>query len=504
MFGKNMDLQSNNKNHRILLINPPFYRLKNIKNPHFPLGLGYVASMLSARGYDSVIYNAEITKEDFLSPEKAEDIIKAHSTFIKSINDKNNFVWREVRELVNDFKPNIIGITVLSTQAKAAKIITQIAKERDSKCVVVWGGLHPSIFAYDILKKKECDYVIRGEGEETFSDLCDVLFKNRGSLSEINGLSYTEKDRIVHNPDRSLIQHLDQLPHPNRINLKDRELMPKNTLGEIIGSRGCPYDCSFCSAPEFWQRKVRFRSPEAIIEEIEEIIHEFGTKEFYFWDDSFTINKNFIYKLCDLLISKAIHIAWSCRTRVDLLDDKLVFIMKKAGCVKFDIGIESGSPRILKYMSKDTSVAEVFKASKILKRHGMLWSAFFMIGIPEERKEDIQMTIALMKKLKPPVIYGSIYTPLPGTRIFQDLVESKMIDENNYEFERYSSYSHENFFLKYISKEEFNQYKSQFFRLIDQNNNSKIAFLNRVLKRWKFWAYNPKIFAEKVLSRICK
>jgi len=178
--------------------------------------------------------------------------------------------------------------------------------------------------------------------------------------------------------------------------------------------------------------------------------------------------------------------------------------MKKAGCIKCDIGIESGSPRILEYLRKNISLEEVKRGVKILNREGILWSGFFMIGIPEEKQEDIILTLEFMKNIRPPEIYGSIYTPLPGTQIFKDLVESKIIDENNHDFEKYSSYSEDNYFMKHISRDEFNSFKKQFFKFIDSNNNSQKALLNRIIKRWKFWVYNPNIFINKTFQYTAK
>ncbi|MGC8976612.1 MAG: B12-binding domain-containing radical SAM protein, partial [Candidatus Ratteibacteria bacterium] len=186
------------------------------------------------------------------------------------------------------------------------------------------------------------------------------------------------------------------------------------------GSRGCPYKCTFCSWPQMlYDGKIRFRSPEKIVEEIELLIKKYGIKEIFFDDDTFTCNKNWVIKICKLIIEREIKILWSCNGRVDNVDDEMLKIMKKSGCRMIKYGVESASQKTLDLIRKDYTIEEIKNAFKLTKKNKILIHATAMIGFPWETKNDMKETIKFIKKLSPDTCQFSIPIPYPGTKIFE-------------------------------------------------------------------------------------
>ncbi|MFA5089630.1 MAG: radical SAM protein [Candidatus Omnitrophota bacterium] len=344
---------------KILFINPPFQRLKGIAQIYFPLGLGYLCSYISTdRRIDALIYNAEVPSrlEQLPFHIRYQDMLNLHNRYIQAIKYDRHYVWQEVYKAVKEFNPDLIGITVLTAKYGSALRISQIAKSLNKSCKIVWGGPHASVDAERALENDTVDFVIRGEGEKTLKVLLDLLIEKRNDsregLSNVQGLSYKVDSRILHNPDRPLIEDLDVLPYPSKNRVMFAERYLPSSWGDIITLRGCPFNCGYCGAHNIWTNKVRYRSPQSVSEEIRLVISKYRNREFYFWDDNFTLNRERTIQLCRLLKGLKNRISWGCTTRVDLLDGPLIKEMKQAGCNYVSIGIETGSSRLLKKITK--------------------------------------------------------------------------------------------------------------------------------------------------------
>ncbi|OGP49414.1 MAG: hypothetical protein A2Y79_09855 [Deltaproteobacteria bacterium RBG_13_43_22] len=493
---------------KILLIRPPYTRLKSSgQAPYFPLGLGYIASVLSEDGFETKIYHAEnpLLKNEkiILDAEVAFDSRSiGYRKYIESIKDREHYVWKEVKDTLNMYQPDLIGISLLSVEIASALKISQICKEYNEKCYVVWGGLHPTFLPSDCLMNKEVDFVIRGEGEYPMLELCRSIEKG-DKISKVPNLSYRNNGDLCHNDTMMLIKDLDEIPFPARDSILYPESFDFKSFGSMIVSRGCPFRCSFCSSRNFWDNKVRFRSPENIIQEIKIIKKDYGTKFIMFWDDSFTINKNIIEKYCKALIESDLKINWKTATRADLIDDDLLNLMKKSGCVKLEIGVESGSDRIKKLICKDVTNDQIKKAFTLINKSGLGSGAFFMAGFPDETIEDLDQTFGLMKELDATEIAFNIFDPMPGSTDYQKCIDRGLLpknpDWNNVLFWPDAHY------VTNISKEDFSNYAIIIAKwLFKRNNSFKIKFRRNKHLIFSMMMDDPTLLIKKVFHFIKK
>ncbi|MCX6707346.1 MAG: radical SAM protein [Candidatus Woesearchaeota archaeon] len=385
---------------KVLLINPPARRLAGIRNVYFPIGLGYLAASLEKAGFSAGLYNAENPKEELkeLISGKYAALTSEYEKYSKALKDDSHFVWKEIRHTIQKFQPDAVCIRAATSNINCVQKIADIAKEYskefnkngDNECDIIIGGPHATLAPGEALKYQNFDFVVRNEGEVTIVELCRLLEKgksqvNKKNLEKINGLSFKDVKKtikITHNKQRDFVKDINTLPFPARQLSLYPELYSKNDWGCIVGGRGCPFNCGFCSANLQWGRMLRLRSVDNVLEEIKLVIEKYGSNEFFFWDDTFTANRQRTMELCRSLLNEKIRISWSCTTRVNVIDDELLSLMKKAGCNRIDIGVESGSERMLKLINKRINLNQVETAVKQINKHRIMCNAFFMIGFP--------------------------------------------------------------------------------------------------------------------------
>jgi len=211
----------------------------------------------------------------------------------------------------------------------------------------------------------------------------------------------------------------------------------------IITTRGCPYNCTYCSAHTLNSRKIRYHSPEYIIEELELLNKNFGISHFAIADDNFTFNREFVKEICNRIIQSNMKITWDCASngvRVDKLDEEVLRIMEKSGCTAITIAVESGSDRILKLMKKEFDLKTVKEKVSLIKRvTNMQLEGFFILGYPEENEFEIRQTINISKKLNLNIAEFFLFTPHPGSEIFEKLYKDKKIDWRSYDYNKIST-----------------------------------------------------------------
>jgi radical SAM superfamily enzyme YgiQ (UPF0313 family) len=306
------------------------------------------------------------------------------------------------------------------------------------------------------------------------------------------------------------INNLDEIPIPSRDLLMGIENFTSEDMGVIITSRGCPYSCTYCACPKMW-KGVRYRSIDNVIEEIQQVMREYGTTQFAIYDDTFTINRQRVLEFCKTLINEKININWTCTTRLDLLDDEQLIMMKKSGCNNVKVGVESGSPEILEIMKKKEDKDDIRQGSSLLRKHGFFWSGYFMMGLPMETKKDIMDTLEFMKELKPNFAQMSIFLPLPGTELFSlgmnlGLYKSKMnIDE-------FFSMNPDDYYfvdpnrrVTTMGIEEFNKIQDYVFESFHRYNSRFSGLFSRAISRRKTYINDPKLLfrdIKRVISLI--
>jgi len=492
---------------RVLLIRPPYTRLKGVgQSPYFPLGLGYITAVLRDNGFEAKLYHAENSRlqgEDVvLDAETGFDFRSASQRrYLESIKNSNHYVWREIADTLQAFRPDVVGISVLSVEVASALKVSRLCKEYDAKCTVVWGGLHPSFLPEDCLQNAEVDYVIRGEGEYPMLGLCRAL-EQGDDPSGLESVSCRAAGRIVHNPQCQPVANLDDLPLPARDCLIYPESFDFKSFGSMIISRGCPFRCSFCSSRNFWDKKVRFRSPENIVKEIAALKKQYGTKHIMFWDDSFTINKTIIMKYLTAITDANLHINWKTATRADLVDEELLGAMKKSGCVKLEIGVESGSDRIKKIINKDVTNDQIRRAFALINKSGIGSGAFFMAGFPDETAADLEQTFSLMKEIDATEIAFNIFDPMPGSSEYEKCIRLGLVPEHpdwsNFPFWPDAHY------VRDVGREEFARSVTMMATWLFRRNNRLSVKFQRNRQLFFFLLKNDPQFLLKKIYRLVK
>lgn len=377
---------------RIVLLNP-----RVLDTPNHPLGILYVAASLEKKGFDVKVIDSNFGES--------------------ALNIANRILF---------LNPDVIGISSTTPQfIHAVNIASKIKKTKNIPIII--GGVHPTVLPHEVLKKDCIDFVVIGEGEETFPELCEALTKKR-KVKDIRGIGYRLKGKLTFTKPRELIEDLDSIPFPARHLLPSRwYFAPPRIRGvwtkstaTVMASRGCPYRCIYCSSKLMFGRKVRFRSPGNVMEELMHLRKKYKTDAVWFADDTFTVNPEWAKKLCTLIKKqKWKNFRWACQARVNTVSYDLLKIMKSAGCVQLDFGVESGSPRVLKILKKDITPEKVVNAFKIARKAGLLRFASFMIAIPGETEKDLELTEKLALKIKPDYTDFLFTVPYPGTELYE-------------------------------------------------------------------------------------
>lgn len=336
-----------------------------------------------------------------------------------------NYNLKDLQEHLQRIKSDVVGISILTPMYLVAKDTIKIVRETLKDAIIIVGGPHVTIFPKETLKENnDINYAVIGEGEETIIELLESIEKNK-SKNKIKGIAYKKDNKIVINEPRGFIKDLDKTSLPARELLPMERYKPTATYYKklpsyvMLTSRGCPFRCVYCS--KISGNTYRHHSVERVIKEMEILINEYKTKEIIFRDDTFTISRPFIVDLCNEIIKRELNkkIKWTCMTRVNLVDQELLNLMKKAGCWSMHYGVESGSQRLLDLIQKDITIAQIKNALKWTKKAKINTVAFFMLGLPTETKEESLETIKFTKTCGADWIQVTITVPYPGTKLFE-------------------------------------------------------------------------------------
>jgi anaerobic magnesium-protoporphyrin IX monomethyl ester cyclase len=373
-----------------------------------PLGLAYVAAMLEKNGYPVEIY------DNYLSGRPIE----------------------EVKAEIKKRSPEIVGITCSSLTYSRCVEMAKAVKEVCPTCKVVVGGPHPSYMPDSMLQHPEIDCLVIGEGEVAMVKLAASIQKGEPDsvLAKIPGVACRAGRSAP-----EFIKDLDTAPMPARhllpMKMYDRALpyidaKPVDTMSIL---RGCPYQCAYCETRELWGNSCRAFSPQRVIDEIKQIVGNYGTKGIYFVGDNFTINKKRTSELCQLIKENKLDIKWTCETRADLISKELLMDMKSAGCQTLFFGVESGSPRIQQMLNKNIDLHEVERAFELCRQVGIQTATSFMLGIPGETVEDMHATFKFAKRLNADVCMFNIYIACPGSKLYDEVISQGLYDQlDNY------------------------------------------------------------------------
>ncbi len=378
---------------KVTLINPPQFT----RYPQPPVGLAIIAAVLEREGYQVRLLDANALS---LQP-------------------------NDIAPLVTD--ANVVGLTAMTPTISAAMSIAHQLKQANPGLTIILGGAHATLLPEETLAATpEIDIIVRGEGEETITEL--LLGLGDQPLDSIPGISYRADGQVISTTARTTSVNMDSLPFPAYHLLPRRKYKPHPPHGlaspfaAIVTSRGCPYRCAYCSKPVFGS-KFRAQSPARVVEEVAYLNEKFGIKEVAFYDDVFTLDKKRAYDIAEAILKKGIKIFWTCEARVNLVDRELLYHMKQAGCYAIAYGIESASPEILKTLSKDITLEQVEAAVRTSREVGLQTIGYLMLGSPGETPETINQTIEFARKLKLDFAQFSVTTPYPGTELYNLYVQ---------------------------------------------------------------------------------
>lgn len=400
---------------RILIVNPPRvdgypvvreerYEHKDVGSVYPPLSLLYVAAVLERAGYKPYFIDA----------------------------NGFNIKYEELTEKFDQLKPDVMIIRCgFDTQKEDFRILEYVKKKYNTITIL----RNKILGDVDWLKKKVLllnpfiDVFINYEPDAVIVDLIKHIEKNGlEKLENVKGISFIKDKEMITTSPAVIEKNLDNLPYPAYHLLPSLNVYHTGILNPpfamVITSRGCPFGCSFCA---YARMGFRFRSPESVIEELKWLKKEYNLKSFIFFDDLVGLKKENFERICEYMIAENLQLKWVACTRANLLNEEMLELMKKAGCVEIPIGIESGSEKVLKLTNKGITLDDIRRAAKMLHKVGILFYGLVIIGLPGETHETIEETLKFIKEIDPFYTQFCFATPFPNTDIYRYYKERNLL-----------------------------------------------------------------------------
>jgi len=364
-----------------------------------PLNLMYIAALLLKHGHEVSILDLY-----------AEELSEA-----------------EKLARIKDFNPALVGLATYTASFDMAAEAAALAKNNLPGVKVAAGGIHASYLPEVCLKNKNMDFVVLGEGEETFLELAACLEK-KGDISGIAGLAYRSGDKTVFTPPRKLAADLNALPWPahhlvdfGKYYLGITRAVTSSRAASVLTMRGCPYKCTFCSHHYGYGANLRKRAPADVVAEIKSLYDKYGIREIQFEDPSFTCDPGHVKEICRLIKKSGLKINWNCNVRANTSGEELFREMSEAGCRRVLLGVESGSQEMLDSMKKGVTLEQIRNTVRLAAKYKMRVNAAFILGTPGETFESARKTFDFAKELDPDYVMFSVYIPSVGGELFENL-----------------------------------------------------------------------------------
>ena len=380
----------------VLLLNLPtgtWYKKKLAEgNSMPPLGIMYIGTYLNKNNYTVKIIDLAVENLD-------------ENQFFQAIEECN---------------PSIIGMSTYNEAWNVQKILCRRIKQKYPNIIIAAGGAFATFCYEQVLNESMTDFVLRGEGEYVFCQLCDCLLRGKLKKENIKGLCYKNKEgSVIANANVERIKNLDQLPFPDRSLIKKEKYVLPYTIST---SRGCPGQCIFCSSKSFWGKSVIMRSAENVYKEVMDIYEKYGANIFYITDDTFTASKKRCLEFCEMLRQSGISFVWGCESRADVINEEFIRILYESGCHKIQFGMESADNEILQRIKKHVTIEQIENAVMCAAKYNMHIQVSYIVGHAFDTEETVKKTISFAKHLSDD--YGarvvcSVNTPFPGTEQYE-------------------------------------------------------------------------------------
>lgn len=430
----------------LLLVSPPRTRdgkdltYENILPPEYPpLNLAYLAGYLENQGYEIKIVDSNTERD----------------------------IKEKISRIITNKKPVLIGFTSTSPLFYNTRTIANFVKEQYQNIPTVLGGIHATLMPELMNEDQSFDFLVFGEGEQTLFELANALKDGHTNFDEIDGLVFRKEDKVIKNKARKQIEDLDKIPFPRRNLFESHRYQYPDTIHKettpIITSRGCPGVCTYCASRNMFPQ-IRLRSAENVVEEIEILVKDSGIKEIHIWDDCFTLLKDRVFKIRDLIKKKNIKVkfAFPNGVRADMVNQDVLKALKEMGTYSIAFAPETGSLRILNSIKKNFTLDQTREAFSLAKKLKLETWGFFMIGLPGETEEDINKTIDFAIEVNPDIVKFNILMPFPGTEVRKQLLEENLILEKDYS--KYGFHSRPVHRLSVLSTEDLVRLHSKAYR----------------------------------------
>ncbi|HUT60394.1 MAG TPA: radical SAM protein [Phycisphaerae bacterium] len=419
---------------KTLLVNPPWFCLMNRQKRDLHLGLAYVAGALTAAGSDVQILNGEqaLASHTIDRGAKPPPLLFHATEKYLAYQDPSSPIWRLWAGSILAESPDVVGLTSWSAAFFSTVNTCKALKAIRPDVVTVVGGVHATLDPSAFMDVPEVDFVVRGEGERAAVALWGLLRDGgdvRRKSTAVRGV-WTRLDGRTHDGGTAaLIEPLDDLPFPSYDRLIGR---PADAIPGLVTSRGCPFRCGFCASDALWTARVRFRSVDSCLDELEDYRRRYGLESFRINDDSFCVRKGRVLEFCDKLVKRfgRGRVSFWADANADTVDDDMIEALESAGCSTLCLGIESVAPRIRRqFIRKKVDLDHMRRLVARINRSRVSAGAYFMTGFPHETEQELIQTVEFMKDLKAEINEWSVVTPYPGTELHRYALEHGILPD---------------------------------------------------------------------------
>ncbi len=347
---------------------------------------------------------------------------------------------RSLKPFLDYYQPRVIGFTASTPYLNNAARLAREARELAPGTPRLIGGYHASALPVRTLEEyAEFDVLAFGESDLTLTELLRYYLRGEGSLEEIKGIVRRSGDgEILKNPRQPELMDLDELPFPDRHKLKNERYLPNPVnfaslpTTAIMASRGCHEACTFCAVKTIFKR-VRARSGESVVSEMQHCLETWGMRDFRFYDDDVTYFREQFMDMCRLIGERDLKVTWNCFSRVDCVDEELLVAAKKAGCYQLKYGVETGTDRMMAVVKKHIDLKQVEAAINLARKVGIETQISIILGLPGERPDEITQSISVPVRLSPDLVLFNVFKPLPGSFLFKQLEQESRITSYNWD-----------------------------------------------------------------------
>jgi len=433
-------------------------------------------------------------------------VLKQKSHKVELIDTTFKISKKQIINKIKNFNPDVVGVTAATNDLYNAINICNLIK-RIKNIPIVCGGYHATIAPEDIIKQDCFDIAAIGESEYSFLDLISSMEKGKINY-KIKNLWFKKQGKIIKNPIGNLNQDLDKLPFADREIFDYQKYIDSNRgLATFMSSRGCPFKCTYCINKvliEKYKGKgkyVRFRSVKNLFQEIKQVIKRYKVKEIEFYDDTFTLNKSYLKEFCKRY-PKEINLPFYINARVNAVTKEDFQLLKKAGCVRVSIGVESGDTKIRNpVLKRNQSEEQIINTFKWAKQIGLETYSFNMIGIPYETKESIKKTIELNRKINPNYVGVSIFNAFKETELYDLCLKKNWLNKKySKSYFQSTNVKHPNFTIKQLKK-----IRDRFGFEVYKHKNKKRAYIDlfdKKLMKFPFYTRLRSFLIEKGIKKI--